>query len=116
MPNAIPRCPSRPEIQDLLIKDFAEALRTGAQGMVDDMAANHGRPWGFPLQEIETNVLFWFGQLDRGVPPAMGEYLSRVVPNAEATFVPDAGVIFVSDLYSPNPNAPSAGPGGADDQ
>ncbi|MDX1520298.1 MAG: MBL fold metallo-hydrolase [Anaerolineae bacterium] len=28
------------------------------------------------------------------------------------TFVPEAGVVFVSDLYSPNPDAPSTGPGG----
>ena len=33
---------ARPEIQDMLIKDFAEALRDGSQGMVSDMSANHG--------------------------------------------------------------------------
>jgi hypothetical protein len=29
-----------PEIQEMLARDFAEALRSGGQGMVDDMAAN----------------------------------------------------------------------------
>jgi hypothetical protein len=33
----------RPEIQAMLTPDFIEALRADAQGMVDDMAANHGR-------------------------------------------------------------------------
>jgi RNA polymerase sigma-70 factor (ECF subfamily) len=46
----------RPEIQAMLARDFTEALRSGAQGMVDDMAANHGRSWGFPLEEIQTKV------------------------------------------------------------
>ena len=86
---------SRPEIQDMLSKDFAEALRGGAQGMVSDMSANHGRPWGFPLEKIKIKVLFWFCKLDRSVPPAMGRYLSETVPNCEATFVPDAGHLWI---------------------
>ena len=86
---------ARPEIHEMLVKDFTEALRAGAQGMVDDMAANHGRPWGFPLHEIKAKVLFWYCQLDRSVPPAMGQYLSRNVPNAEATFVPGAGHLWI---------------------
>jgi pimeloyl-ACP methyl ester carboxylesterase len=85
----------RPEILNMLALDFAEALRAGAAGMVDDMAANHGRPWGFPLDEIEAKVLFWFCELDRSVPPSMGRYLSRTVPNSEATFVPGAGHLWI---------------------
>lgn len=86
---------ARPEMQDMLIKDFTEALRGGAQGMVSDMSANHGRPWGFPLDEIKIKVLFWFCELDLSVPPAMGRYLSNTVPNCEATFVPDAGHLWI---------------------
>ncbi len=86
---------ARPEIQDMLIKDFAEALRGGAQGMACDMSANHGRPWGFPLDKIRTRVHFWFCELDLSVPPAMGRYLSNTVPNCEATLVPDAGHLWI---------------------
>jgi pimeloyl-ACP methyl ester carboxylesterase len=86
---------ARPEIQEMLTRDFAEALRSGGQGMVDDMAANHGRPWGFPLEEIEIKILFWFCGLDRSVPPAMGKYLSRTIPDCESTFVPDAGHLWI---------------------
>lgn len=85
----------RPEIQEMLIKDFAEALRVGAQGMVNDMAANHGLPWGFPLDKIESRVLFWFCELDHSVPPAMGRYLSSTVPACEVTFVPNAGHLWI---------------------
>lgn len=63
---------ARPEIQALLIADFTEALRAGPQGMVSDMAANHGLPWGFPLDKIKSKVLFWFCELDRSIPPAAG--------------------------------------------
>ncbi|MDH3692685.1 MAG: alpha/beta hydrolase [Gammaproteobacteria bacterium] len=86
---------ARPEIQDMLIKDFAEALRGGAQGMASDMSANHGRPWGFPLNDIKIKVLFWFCELDLSVPAAMGRYLSTTVPNCEVTCVPDAGHLWI---------------------
>lgn len=86
---------ARPEIRDMLIKDFTEALHAGAQGMVDDMSANHGRSWGFPLNQIQTKVHFWFCELDRSVPPAMGQYLSNTVPNCKATFIPEAGHLWI---------------------
>ena len=84
-----------PNVSDMLAADFAEALRRGPQGMMDDMAANHGRPWGFPLEEIRTKVLLWACELDRSVPPAMAEYLSRMIPNCKATLVPDAGHLWI---------------------
>lgn len=86
---------ARPDIQEMLAKDFAEALRGGAEGMVSDMSANHGSSWGFPLDEIKTKVLFWYCELDTSVPPAMGRYLSNTVPNCEATFVPNAGHLWI---------------------
>lgn len=78
---------ARPDIQKMLAKDFAEALRGGAEGMVGDMSANHGCPWGFPLDEIKMKILFWYCDLDSSVPPAMGKYLSNTVPNCEAKLV-----------------------------
>jgi pimeloyl-ACP methyl ester carboxylesterase len=86
---------ARPDIRDLLIRDFAEALRGGRQGMACDMSANHGRPWGFALEEIKVKVHFWFCELDLSVPPAMGRYLSNTVTDCEATFVPDAGHLWI---------------------
>ena len=86
---------AHPEIQHMLATDFAEALRGGAQGMVADMSRNHGRPWGFSLSEIAVKVRFWFCELDLSVPAAMGRYLSNAVPNCEATFVRDAGHLWI---------------------
>ena len=86
---------ARPEIQKMLANDFAEALSSGAQGMVDDMASNHGCPWGFPLDDIRTKVFFWSCELDRSVPPAMGKYVRDTVPGNEAVFVPNAGHLWI---------------------
>lgn len=86
---------ARPEIQEMLIKDFAEALRSGSQGMVDDMNANHGRPWGFLLDEIKVKVHSWSCELDLSVPPAMGQYISDTISNCEAEFIPGAGHLWI---------------------
>ena len=72
-----------PGLRDMLVADFAEALRGGGQGMVDDMAANHGQPWGFAPDRIRVPVEFWYAALDRSVPPAMGRYLAGQVPDAK---------------------------------
>ena len=86
---------ARPEIQRMLATDFSEALRQGPSGMLDDMSANHGRPWGFPLEEIETKVRLWYCEHDRSVPPAMGRYLSETIPNCDAKFIPGAGHLWI---------------------
>ena len=116
---------ARPGIRDMLVRDFAEALREGGQGMSDDMAANHGRPWGFALDRIETKVFFWYCALDRSVPPAMGRYLGRAVPESEFHLVRDAGHLWIllhlgevlatlmrsGPRASARPGKPSDGPG-----
>lgn len=86
---------ARSAIKKMLVSDFSEALRNGAQGMVDDMACNHGRPWGFALNEIPQPVRFWFCGRDRSVPQAMGRYLAGAVPNSETTFIADGGHLWL---------------------
>jgi len=86
---------ARPEIRDMLVEDFTEALRGGSAGMAGDMAANHGQPWGFRLSEIKTQVHVWSCALDRSVPPAMGRYLADNIPGCRASFVPDAGHLWI---------------------
>jgi pimeloyl-ACP methyl ester carboxylesterase len=85
----------RPEIREMLVEDFTEALGNGSQGMIDDMSANHGHPWGFPLEQIKARVHFWYGELDHSASAAMRNYLSMTVPNSEMTLVPGAGHLWV---------------------
>ena len=86
---------ARPEIMKMLVTDFTEALRSGAQGMEADMSSNHGRSWGFPLNEIRIKVHLWFCELDQSVPAAMGPYLSHTLPNCEPLSVPNAGHLWI---------------------
>ncbi len=85
----------RPEIQHMLVSDFAEAVRNGATGIIDDLAANHGRPWGFSLEQIRSEVLLWSCELDRSVPPGAGTYLSTAIPSCRVKLVRDAGHLWV---------------------
>jgi pimeloyl-ACP methyl ester carboxylesterase len=85
------------EIREMLVKDFREALRTGGQGMVDDMNANHGQPWGFPLNEIKIRVQLWCGEVDQSAPRCMSKYLSSTIPKCDATFIPGAGHLWILD-------------------
>lgn len=78
-------------LDDVLVADFGEGLRGGVQGMVDDMAANHGGDWGFRLGNIQVPVFFWYGEFDRAVSPAMGRYLAGEVPQSRFHLVQGAG-------------------------
>ncbi len=82
---------SRPEIRRYLSAGFAEALRQGGRGSAHEIIINHGRPWGFSLEEIEIEVHLWQGEDDPSVPPSMGRYLARALPRCHATFIPGAG-------------------------
>jgi pimeloyl-ACP methyl ester carboxylesterase len=47
-------------IQRLLTDTYAEALRQGAEGWIDDTLALR-RPWGFDPRKIKVPVLIWHG-------------------------------------------------------
>ncbi|MGD2054293.1 MAG: alpha/beta hydrolase [Gammaproteobacteria bacterium] len=85
----------RADIKEMLVKDFAEALGNGSQGMIDDMSANHGHPWRIPLDQIKARVHFWYCEYDHSVPVSMGNYLNSMLPNSELTVVPGAGHLWV---------------------
>jgi pimeloyl-ACP methyl ester carboxylesterase len=87
----------RPEVRRYLAEGFAEALRQGGAGSAHELVINHGRPWGFALEEIEIGVQLWQGEEDPSVPPAMGRYLAQRIPNCDATFIPGAGHLWMVD-------------------
>lgn len=62
---------------------FAEGLRTGVDGWVDDDLA-FAVPWGFSLAEIAVPTFVWQGSEDLMVPFAHGQWLSAHVPGATA--------------------------------
>ena len=85
----------RQGVREMLIEDFSEALQQGAQGMIDDMRANHGEPWGFELDSISCHTKIWACEFDRSVSPAMGRYLAENIPGSELVEVRNAGHLWV---------------------
>jgi pimeloyl-ACP methyl ester carboxylesterase len=69
------------EFGDDMAANFAEALRLGVDGWLDDDLA-FVRPWGFALDEITVPCFVWQGSADLMVPFAHGQWLAANVPGA----------------------------------
>ncbi len=77
-------------LKAMVLASAREAFRHGTKGPTED-AAVLARPWGFALEQVETDVLLWQGDSDTNVPPLMGHYLAAHLPHCRATFGPAAG-------------------------
>jgi pimeloyl-ACP methyl ester carboxylesterase len=75
---------------DRQVEMTAEALRPGVEGFVWELHLA-ARPWGFPLEEIRTQVLLWHGAADAASPIATARYLASAIPRCRATIVENAG-------------------------
>jgi pimeloyl-ACP methyl ester carboxylesterase len=82
---------ARPEVQRMLGAAYAEALRPGDGGWVDDELALFGLPWGFDPATIVTPALLWHGVLDTVVPAAHSTWLAGRIPGATLVRGPEAG-------------------------
>ena len=71
------------EFGEDMAANFAEALRTGVDGWVDDDLA-FTAPWGFTLDEVTVPTFVWQGSQDLMVPFAHGQWLAAHVPGATA--------------------------------
>jgi pimeloyl-ACP methyl ester carboxylesterase len=89
MPAADRRVVADKGIRQLLVKNFAEALRESAAGWFDDDLALI-TPWGFDPSEIQVPVLLWHGENDQFSPAAHTRWLARRIPGAELWVGPDA--------------------------
>jgi pimeloyl-ACP methyl ester carboxylesterase len=86
----------RPDVRDLLIADISEAFRHGTEGAASDIALL-GRPWGFALSEISTEIHLWQGEADTLVPPAIGRYQAEQLPNSRFRLLPGEGHLLIID-------------------
>jgi pimeloyl-ACP methyl ester carboxylesterase len=69
------------EFGEDMVANFAEGLRTGVDGWVDDDLA-FVSSWGFTLNEIATPTFVWQGSEDLMVPLAHGQWLAEHIPGA----------------------------------
>lgn len=87
---------NRPEVQQFFIQDMIEAFNQGGRGSAYEVIL-YARPWPFPLEKIRTKVHLWHGEADNATSPRMGRYLAEALPDCEATFIPDAGHLWILD-------------------
>jgi pimeloyl-ACP methyl ester carboxylesterase len=68
-------------IRSLLVAAHTEALRTSANGWIDDAIALCGQ-WGFDPATVTVPVLLWHGDRDVFSPVNHARWLARQIPNA----------------------------------
>jgi pimeloyl-ACP methyl ester carboxylesterase len=69
-------------IRRLLTDTYTEAVRTGPYGWIDDVFAFRGN-WGFSLDAIRGQVLFWHGAEDNFSPVSHTRWMAGQVPHAQ---------------------------------
>lgn len=69
------RVVENPALRALLTETYAEAVRKGGYGWIDDAMALR-RHWGFKLGKVSCPVLLWHGMEDRFVPVGHTEWLA----------------------------------------
>jgi pimeloyl-ACP methyl ester carboxylesterase len=77
-------------LRDMLTVSFAEAVRTGIRGWVDDDLA-FVAPWGFDPSTILAPTLLWHGADDVLAPASHTEWLDRAIPVANFVRPADTG-------------------------
>jgi pimeloyl-ACP methyl ester carboxylesterase len=65
----------------LLTDTYAEAVRVGADGWIDDVLAFR-RPWGFDPSKVKVPVLLWHGEDDMFSPVGHTHWLHSRVPGS----------------------------------
>jgi pimeloyl-ACP methyl ester carboxylesterase len=90
LPTADRQALASPDLRESLIATSREALRCGVMAAAAD-GLLYALPWGFPLEHIRIPISLWHGEKDVVVPPTMGRFLAKTIPNCQATFCPDDG-------------------------
>jgi pimeloyl-ACP methyl ester carboxylesterase len=84
------------DVVKLLAGSFAEGLRPGPGGWVDDDLA-FTAPWGFDVGAISVPVGVWHGTEDTLVPVSHAGWLTAAIPGAEGHVTVGAGHLGMLD-------------------
>ncbi len=95
MPDSDRRVVADPGIRAQLLETYTEALRTSADGWIDDVLA-FKFPWGFDPATIRVPVLLWHGAVDNFSPVSHAMWLAQRITSA--TVVVQAGAAHFSAL------------------
>lgn len=69
-------------IRAMLTRNFAEGLRSSADGWVDDVMS-FSTDWGFRPEDIASPVLLWHGEDDVFAPVSHTRWLAERIPGSE---------------------------------
>lgn len=95
MPDSDRRVVADTGIRAQLLETYTEALRTSADGWIDDVLA-FKFPWGFDPATIRVPVLLWHGAVDNFSPVSHAMWLAQRITSA--TVVVQAGAAHFSAL------------------
>jgi pimeloyl-ACP methyl ester carboxylesterase len=73
---------ARPDVSRMLAAAYAEAIRPGLDGWVDDELALFRLPWGFDPATVAAPARLWHGDLDTVIPVAHAVWLAGRMPTA----------------------------------
>ena len=79
-----------PEFQKGFIRMANEAMRQGTRGAFHESLLTISE-WGFGLQDIQTPLHLWHGEMDKNIPVEMARYIVSALPKCEAKFYPKEG-------------------------
>lgn len=68
------------KVKELFVTTFSEAYKQGVKGVAQDAILAYATPWGFKLEEIKfQNIYFYNGGLDLSVPVSMGKKMNEAI-------------------------------------
>ncbi|MEU5434486.1 alpha/beta fold hydrolase [Streptomyces sp. NPDC020719] len=86
-------------IRALLVRNFAEGLRTSTGGWVDDVLALSS-PWQFRPEDIRVPVLLWHGAQDVFAPALHTRWLAQRIPGAHCEVPWDAAHFGALEVFT----------------
>lgn len=76
---------SRPEVQQVMAEQLADALEPGVDGWVDDAMSFEPQPWGFDPGVITCPTHFWHSDDDANAPLSAVQRVVSAIPGAQLT-------------------------------
>ncbi len=76
---------SRPEVQQVMAEQLADALAPGVDGWVDDAMSFEPQPWGFDPGVITCPTHFWHSDDDANAPLSAVRRVVSAIPGAQLT-------------------------------
>ncbi len=81
-------------LKQALQAEYQEAFRLGVSGVVHEVSL-YAKHWGFALSDLPPGLCLWHGLQDRNVPVGLARALAEDLPDVRATYLPDAGHLWV---------------------